>query len=111
MLVDQEKRKRVLPGQTETETAEPFVEIGEQPAFAVQILKILDRRFEALIVPGRAWRDALAHQSLDAVDEGLLLFTEAEIHGTFYLASGVARFFAFLRTTFRSMRALPNYGL
>ena len=70
-----------------TQSAAALVEIGEQPAFAMQILQVLDGGFEILIVAGSARRDPLAHESIDAVDERLLFLGESEIHGSLALAT------------------------
>lgn len=44
MLIDQEKSKRIVAMESVAEAAAAFVEIGEQPTFAVNVLNVFDRR-------------------------------------------------------------------
>ena len=54
--------------ESKAEPAASFIEIGEQPAFAVEIANVLKRRRELGVVPGRSRRDAFPHQGIDAID-------------------------------------------
>ena len=60
MFVDQKKTQRIVAMETETKAAAPLIEIGEQPAFAVEILNVFQRRGEFGVVACRSRRDTFS---------------------------------------------------
>ena len=82
VLVDQEERKRIVAIESVTEAAAAFVEIGEQPTFAVNVLNVFDRRFEREIIVSGTRRDALADEGEDAIDHAPLISSKAKVHVT-----------------------------
>jgi hypothetical protein len=57
----------------------PGVEIGEQPAFAVNVLNIFRRRFEGLVILSCARRNALAHEGGHVIDQALLILGKTKV--------------------------------
>ncbi len=68
MLVDQKKRQWIVAVKTVAESAAPLVEVRQQPAFFVKILKIVRWGFAGLVILRRARRDALTHQLIDSIN-------------------------------------------
>ena len=66
---------------TEAEPAAPLVEIGEQPAFAMEILDIFDRHRELGVILRCARCDAFFNECVNALNDALLFLTEAEVQG------------------------------
>ena len=86
MFVDKKKTQRIVAVESKAEPAASFLEIGEQPAFAVEIANVLKRRRELGVVPGRSRRDAFPHQGIDAIDKPLLVWSEAEVQKRFLMS-------------------------
>jgi len=81
MFVDEKKTQRIVSVKTETEAAAPLIEIGEQPAFAMKVADVVERRRELGVVAGRARRDAFLDKGVDPVNEALLILSETEVQG------------------------------
>ena len=68
VFVDEKKTQRILAIETETQAAAPPVEIGEQPAFAMKIADVVERRREIGVVARRARRDAFPDKGVNPVN-------------------------------------------
>ncbi len=81
MFVDEKKTQWIIAVQTEPKAAAPLVlvEIGEQPAFAVKIADVFERRRKVGVECRRARRDAFFDQGVDALNEAVLFRGEAEV--------------------------------
>ena len=83
VFVDEKKTQRIIAVQTEAESAAPLIEIGEQPAFAMKVADVVERRREIGVVARRARRDAFFDEGVNALDQALLFLSEAEVQGCF----------------------------
>jgi hypothetical protein len=80
MLIEQKKGQGVVAVQPVAKTAAALIEIRKKPALPKQIVQVVDRCSEVVIVFCGPRSDAFANQVLDSFDQPLLFWSKTEIH-------------------------------